>query len=1156
MTIDRQEIIARIEASAGPIDLSGLDLQGVDLSRLDLRGANLSRADLTAADLRWTVLEGADLQATVLRRADARWAILRGATLRQADLGRTNLSWADLSGADLTDAQLDGANLESVDLSDVHVERRRAPRIGGTAGAGGSIAEWLGGLKMPRPGTAGGAGEMRLPALTPASAAAAGLLVIALAHCWGWLYRRAYFVDGFGLRGEGVIGFWERANVAAGLVEVVGLTLLTLLASPLILIGAALVLAAAAALPAAAFLIAQRLLRDVVRPSIRPIIVGGLFVAFFVAFYLLIPPAVAAADALGDTLPTGPRLGAIVELFRAGGWLTKLGLVAALGAAAVPAWTAWRWLSHRFARWEAPAAWRLRYPTLNSALTDMRHSRVFAQAAPLTEAEARRGLAWLAGVVLALATLVAGVGRVHAADDMCDGGRLPRVQLYAEAADEETEFEPTVDARDMCARMLLETEDEYFVFFPAQTESGDGDGERVATVHRVPVADVGFVDRTTSEHECPTCVDGVTGLETALIDPSEEIVSGIVVDFDAETGFLMLDFEASTFQGATPTVLVRQGQTEISVDGREAGVDAIEPDLAIVAFGRVEGEADAAYLDARELRIVTDEALEPGPGQGPAVPEGFITVDLTDPRNPRVSGTGWTEGAMLEIGVARLPAGDGVDLGGVALTGISSIQVPPGLDGTFDAPLGFDPRWPTGPDLSLVVRDIESGQAARGPWLISAPPTLTPVPTAVPTIIRETTPTPEGGEEPTEEPTAEPAPTNTPLPTAILPGGVRGGVGVACEDPDPFEPDDTRGLQKEILVGLGEPNLQDRNFCSSFDIDLAWFPVKGGRWYRVSTTNLAPGVDTVMAVGDLHPETYCVPFDGTWGCWSDDRGSLTFESEIVFLAREDGRAMITVDNRGSAWGAEATYQLGVELFEPEATGTPTVGPTRTPEPTKTATATPLPLTDVCEKGTGNNRCRYAETCPLQLGIEVQRTIWPREDIDYFEIELGPGVYEVIMRPPPGMNYDLEVGQRVTRDDCTVFVGGYSVQSGDAVERIEFGISATMTVYVRVDTFYPTVFFDPFSPYRLVVRPLGAATATPPPTVFMTSTPPPPPTATPTRTPTIAPPMPLETETPIPTLPPPTATPTETPASTPTATDTPLARSEAASVPRPGPGSRS
>ena len=715
MTIDREELIQRIEASEGPIDLSGLDLHGADLSRLDLRGANLSRADLTAADLRWTVLEGADLQATVLRRADARWAILRGAILRQADLGRTNLSWADLSGADLTGAQMDGANLESVDLSDVHVKRRRSQRVGGSTGAGSTIGGWLNGVADSLPsggGLSGGLSGVRMPRLSPLTAAAAALVLIALIQLWGWLYRRAYFLDGFGLNGDGLIGLGERANLVTGLTRVVGLTLVTLLASPLILLAAVLVLALAAALPIAAFLLAQRLLRDVVRPSIRPLVIGGLFVAFFVAFYLLIPSVASAAGAFGGTLPTGPRLGAVVDLYRESGWLTKLGLLATLAASAVPAWVGWRWLSHRFVDWEPPAVWRLRYPTLNTAVTGVRHSALFAQSAPLDEEERRRGGLWLLGVVLALATLLTGVGRVHAARDMCDGGDLPRVQLYAEAADPDESVDPTVDARDMCARMLLETEDNYYVFFPAETD-GD-DGELQATVHDVSTDDVGFVDRTTSEHECPSCLEGVSGLETALIDPDEQIVSGIVVEYDENADLVMLDVDAASFEGATPTISIRQGKTRIVKDGRQVTVESIEPEDNVVAFGQIQGEEDAAYLDARELRIVTELDPDGVPADGPGSAPGTINVDLTDPRNPRVSGAGWDEGAMLEIGVARLPSGEGVNLSSVSLTGISSIQVPPGLDGTFDSPLGFDPRWPTGPDLRLIVRDVEDRTSSAG----------------------------------------------------------------------------------------------------------------------------------------------------------------------------------------------------------------------------------------------------------------------------------------------------------------------------------------------------------------------------------------------------------------------------------------------------------
>ena len=122
-----------------------------------------------------------------------------------------------------------------------------------------------------------------------------------------------------------------------------------------------------------------------------------------------------------------------------------------------------------------------------------------------------------------------------------------------------------------------------------------------------------------------------------------------------------------------------------------------------------------------------------------------------------------------------------------------------------------------------------------------------------------------------------------------------------------------------------------------------------------------------------------------------------------------------------------------------------------------------------------------------------------------------------MKPPPGMNYDLEVGEQVSRDTCTVFTTGYSVEPGDKIETVEFEVrDSSKSVYVRVDTFYPTVFFDPFTPYQLVVRARGDATATTVPTVPMTATTVPTITNTPTNTPSVVPPLPMFTPTPVPT----------------------------------------
>jgi len=1146
MTLSREQIIEHIEAATGPVDLAGLDLQGADLSRLDLRGADLSRADLTAADLRWAVLEGANLTATVLRRCDARWSILRNATLSQSDLGRANLSWADLSGADLTGAETGGANLDNTDLTDVITARRgRGPtgqRLPGGRGGSGALGApgvgsgWMASLVRIASGGAAGGQAARI---TPVTAGVIALAGLALVHTLGWLYRRAYFVRGFGLEADGVVGFGESANLVAGTVHVVASTALTLLAAPLILTAALLVLAVAAALPVGGYLLAERALRDVVRPSMRPVVIGGLFVAFFVTFYLLIPPVARAAGALGDALPSGRGLGVVVDLYRIGGWPTKLGLLAVLAGALVPGWVGWRWLSNKASRWQPPARWRLHYPGLNTAAIHVRDSRFFARSAPLTDGERLRGVGGVAAVVVLLAVLLAGVGRVHAAHDMCDGGGLPRAQLYAAAGDGE-EVEPTLGPREICGRLLAETDEAYYVFFPSETATGRAGasdlGSRRAVVHRVAAEDVGAADRTSSEHTCPTCGDGPSGLERALIDPSEATVTGRVVEFDSASGTLVLDVTDAGFDGPTPTILVRAGQTRITEGGERATAEAIDPEDLVVAIGRLEGELEGAYLDARELRLLTPDEVQSGEDAQPPGPPPVIDVNLTDPRNPRISGQNWDEGAMLEIGVANLPGGeDGVDLSRVPITAISSVQVPPGMDGTFDAPIAFDPRWPTGTEFRLIVRDVETGAAVAGPWLASPPPTPTPPPTAVPTVVSEISDATRTALAREADEPDEPEATNTPLPTAVNvptsgPGGR--GIGTSCENADDYEPDNYRGLEKEILVGLEEANVQARNFCSSFDIDLAYFTVKTGRWYRVSTTDLAPGVDTVMALGDLSPDTPCEPFDGTWGCWSDDRSALSFESQIVFRAIQDGRAMITVDNRGSAWGEDATYSLGVVQFEPEPTPSPTSAGTETPTATPTATRTPLPFPDACERD-NNDRCSNA--CVIYLETAYNFTIYPQSDVDFYVIEdVPPGDYEAIMDPPSGMYYDLEVLEKESRTVCTSRRRGTA--PGDETEVIPFGVTSTIDIALRVDTYYPSVFFDAFRPYSLIVRRRGTAVPTAVPGTA-TYTPSPPPTATPRPTPSITPsvrpPLPDYTPTPVP-----TATPDVTGAETEPATTTP------------------
>lgn len=161
---------------------------------------------------------------------------------------------------------------------------------------------------------------------------------------------------------------------------------------------------------------------------------------------------------------------------------------------------------------------------------------------------------------------------------------------------------------------------------------------------------------------------------------------------------------------------------------------------------------------------------------------------------------------------------------------------------------------------------------------------------------------------PTSTPPAQPTPvpsppTPNPTPTSDL--------------RDPYEIDDSQ--PRDIFLG----QAQLRNFYPLSDVDQVRFLAKAGRYYRVSTFNLAPGVDTLLAVR-LGSTIYT----------NDDVSPGTLRSEILFRVDSSGDtlAIVEIRNRGS-YGSEMTYRVIVEEVIP----TPAPNPTATP--TRAATAT-------------------------------------------------------------------------------------------------------------------------------------------------------------------------------------------------------------------------
>ncbi len=143
---------------------------------------------------------------------------------------------------------------------------------------------------------------------------------------------------------------------------------------------------------------------------------------------------------------------------------------------------------------------------------------------------------------------------------------------------------------------------------------------------------------------------------------------------------------------------------------------------------------------------------------------------------------------------------------------------------------------------------------------------------------------------------------------------------------DPYEPDDTQ--PKPIA-----PNqLTLHSFYPPFDVDTAYWLAKAGRYYRVYTTDLAPGVDTFLTVR-IGADVYI----------NDDAKPGALASQVIFPnAGSDTDALIIVTNRGQ-FGLDKTYRLGVAEIIPTPTPFPTFTPTPTNTSTPTSTHTPAPI---------------------------------------------------------------------------------------------------------------------------------------------------------------------------------------------------------------------
>ncbi|MSP11598.1 MAG: hypothetical protein EXR62_01440 [Chloroflexi bacterium] len=224
---------------------------------------------------------------------------------------------------------------------------------------------------------------------------------------------------------------------------------------------------------------------------------------------------------------------------------------------------------------------------------------------------------------------------------------------------------------------------------------------------------------------------------------------------------------------------------------------------------------------------------------------------------------------------------------------------------------------------------------------------------------------------PTNTPTNTPTPTRTPIPTSTVPTATptlaptlsptqtRIPSPTPCTLCDAFEPDTGTPIPD---IFLGVP--QQHNFFPQGDVDRVEFLAKQGRRYRVFTSQLLPGVDTVLEV-NVNGKIYV----------NDDRlsGAEPLSSFVGFINDTgfDVVVIVTVRNRGQ-YGADKTYNLTVEeagpadQYEPDDT---------TPKPFglgELQNHNFYPDNDVDKVTTGvkAGRYYYVTTTNLTLGVDT------------------------------------------------------------------------------------------------------------------------------------------------------------------------------------------
>ncbi len=184
---------------------------------------------------------------------------------------------------------------------------------------------------------------------------------------------------------------------------------------------------------------------------------------------------------------------------------------------------------------------------------------------------------------------------------------------------------------------------------------------------------------------------------------------------------------------------------------------------------------------------------------------------------------------------------------------------------------------------------------------------------------------------------------------------------------DRYEPNNT--LETAFPTSADATALCDITLWPTGDVDWFRFAAKAGRAYELLTSNLDPGLDTVLS---LYGTT------GNLIASNDDFEFGNLGSKVVFTANQNGNFFAQIVNKGGSDPANKTYCFEVNQIQGTAT------------PTPLPSTTVVPGADICEyNGDFDSACLIGAGDTFDMNFVP---IWPEgPDNDFYRVWVKPGL---------------------------------------------------------------------------------------------------------------------------------------------------------------------